>query len=79
LEPSEKATFTRLYGTGERCRKCGSGAVTIRIWEGYASPAKTVGGDLGPDAIVAAVVICADCGHGETVARSDIRRAGKAA
>lgn len=79
LEKSEHATFTKLYGKGKACVKCGSSNVDIRVWEAYASPAKTVGGDIGPENIVGALVICNACGHGETVARSEIVKAKKAA
>jgi hypothetical protein len=79
LEASEAPVFHKLYATGQKCEKCTSNAVNIRIWEAYASPAKTVGGDIGPDNIVAAVVICSDCGHGQTVARHEILKARKAA
>lgn len=72
LDPSEKPTFVSKYGVGERCEKCDAPDVTIRIWEAYGSPAKAVGGDTGPKNIVAALVICEGCGHGQTVARSDI-------
>lgn len=75
LDASEKPTFVARYGAGASCEKCGNTDVTIRIWEGYGSPAKTVGGDIGPDHIVAAVVICEACGHGQTVPRSAIRTA----
>jgi len=72
LADSEKPTFVSTYGTGGRCEKCGNSDVTIRIWEAYGSPAKAVGGDIGPKNIVAALVICDACGHGQTVPRSDI-------
>ena len=79
LENSEKKTFAGFYGAGQSCQKCGNKDVTIRIWETYKSPAKAVGGDIGPDNIVGAVVICENCGHGQTVSRDEIRGAGKAA
>jgi hypothetical protein len=79
LETSEAPTFHRFYGTGQSCEKCASTDVTIRVWEAFASPAKNVGGDIGPDSIVGAIVICKSCGHGQTVPRSDILKAKKAA
>ena len=79
LASSEKATFAKLYGSGQSCEKCGNTDVAIRIWETYNSPAKVVGGDIGPENIVGAVVICENCGHGQTISREDIRRTGKAA
>ena len=72
LEAAEAKNFEKLYAKGSSCVACGSKDVTIRIWEGYNSPAKAVGGDLGPQNIVAAIVICKACGHGETVPRSHI-------
>ena len=79
LANNEKETFAKLYGAGQSCEKCGNNDVNVRIWETYNSPAKVVGGDIGPQNIVAAVVICEICGHGQTVSRDDIRKTGKAA
>ena len=79
LEASEAPIFHKLYAKGQMCERCASNAVSIRIWEAYASPAKAVGGNIGPDNIVAAMVICSDCGHGQTVARHEILKAQKAA
>ncbi|MBI1384380.1 MAG: hypothetical protein GC150_05675 [Rhizobiales bacterium] len=79
LQSSEKPDFVARYGAGAACEKCGNKDVTIRIWEGYASPAKNVGGDLGPDNVVGAIVICENCGHGQTVSRAEMRGKSKAA
>jgi hypothetical protein len=79
LEKSEAPSFHKLYGTGKSCQKCSSNDVTIRIWEAYDSPAKNVGGDIGPDNIVAAIVICSSCGHGQTVPRGEILKARQVA
>lgn len=75
LAPEEKSKFTEHYGAGSSCESCGQADVTIRIWEAYDSPAKEVGGDIGPESIVGAMVICEGCGHGQTVARSEIVKA----
>ena len=79
LDKSENATFSSLYGAGKCCEKCNGSNLTIRIWEAYASPAKQVGGDIGPQNIVGAVVICDDCGHGQTVSRDQITGTPQAA
>jgi hypothetical protein len=70
LEPSEVETFSKIYGVEPRCSVCRSSDVTIRIYEGYGSPAKAPGGDLGNGNLVAAIVICNDCGHGDTLNRT---------
>jgi len=72
LATEEKQGFHELYGSGKACESCGNADVTIRIWEAYQSPAKDVGGDIGPTSIVGAVVICEACGHDQTIARSHI-------
>ncbi len=79
LDKTEHATFHKLYGTGDGCRKCGNRDVTIKIWEAYDLPAKQPGGDIGPDKIVAAVIVCNECGHGETVSYDQIRGGSRAA
>ncbi|HRY06758.1 MAG TPA: hypothetical protein P5114_06525 [Hyphomicrobiaceae bacterium] len=79
LEAREVPEFQKLYGTGQKCEKCSSSAVSIRIWEAYDSPAKVAGGGIGPDNIVAALVVCDTCGHGEVVSRQQIMKSGVAA
>ncbi len=79
LAPEEKATFSGHYGAGGACEQCGNSDVIIRIWEKYGSTSEDVGGDIGPDGIISAVVICENCGHGQTVARSEIQKAKSAA
>lgn len=79
LAPEERATFEGHYGTGEACEACGNKDVTIRIWEKYGTTSKDVGGDIGPGGIVAAVVLCESCGHGQVVDRAHIRAAENAA
>jgi hypothetical protein len=70
LEQSEVETFSRIHGVEPRCSICGSSDITVRIYEGYASPAKASGGDLGNGNLVAAIVICNACGHGDTLNRA---------
>lgn len=77
LPPAEGEKFRKIYGIEARCEKCGAAEHTVRIWEGYNSPAKRPGGDIGPGTIVAAVLMCQACGHGTTIDRS--RLGGKAA
>jgi hypothetical protein len=79
LAEHEKAPFQDLYGVGAKCRMCGDPRVAIRVWEKYGATAHMVGGDIGPTGIVAAVVICEHCGHGQVVPRSKILRAASAA
>ncbi len=75
LAAHEKEPFQKLYGVGAKCRMCGDPGVTIRIWEKYGATAHMVGGDITPSGIVAAVVVCEHCGHGQVVSRSEIRQA----
>jgi hypothetical protein len=75
LAAHEKVPFQKLYGVGAKCRMCGDDRVTIRIWEKYGATAYMVGGDITPTGIVAAVVICEHCGHGQVVPRSKILQA----
>lgn len=79
LEPGESDHFGRIYGIERRCEKCGATDITVRIWEGYGSPAKTPGGDLGPGNLVAAVLICGACGHGTTIDRARLSKANASA
>jgi hypothetical protein len=74
LEQSEVVTFSRIYGIEPRCSVCGSSDITVRIYEGYASPAKSSGGDLGNGNLVAAIVICNTCGHGDTLNRARLSK-----
>lgn len=75
LEAHEKLAFQKLYGVGGKCCMCGDPNVTVRIWEKYGATAQMVGGDITPSGIVAAVVICEHCGHGQIVPRSKILEA----
>ena len=79
LAAEEKPKFVELYGAGESCEKCSNSDVAIRIWEAYDSPAKAVGGDIGPTFIVGAMIICENCGHGQTVSRAQIMKTEAAA
>ena len=79
LVAHERAPFCELYGAGMQCQMCGDRRVTIRIWEKYGATAHMVGGDITPEGIVAAVVICEHCGHGQVVPRADIQKATKVA
>jgi len=69
LQPAEIETFKRIYAVDGNCPACKSPDLTIRIYEGYGSPAKNEGGDLGPGNLIAAVVICNACGQGTTLDR----------
>lgn len=79
LAPEEHETFRGHYGTGVECEACGNTEVTIRIWEKYGTTSKEVGGDIGPDGIVAALVVCQACGHGQVIPRGQILEARQAA
>lgn len=79
LTAEEKPTFQSLYDTGAACEACGNANVTIRIWEKYGSTSKNVGGDIGPDGIVAGLVFCEECGHGQVIPRDQILKAAEAA
>jgi hypothetical protein len=70
LEASEVETFGKIHSVEPRCSVCGSSDITVRIYEGYGSPAKAVGGDLANGSLVAAIVICNACGHGDTLNRA---------
>jgi hypothetical protein len=72
LEPSEVEAFSKIHGVEPRCKACGSSDITVRIYEGYGSPAKAPGGDLGNGNLLAAIVICKACGHGDTLNRAKL-------
>jgi len=76
LTPEEQQKFSSLYGAGQSCKNCGNEDVTVKIWEKYGSDAHLVGGDLGPEGVVGAIVACDSCSHAETVDRSRILAAG---
>ena len=78
LVAHEKPLFQKRYGTGVRCQRCNNRDVAIRVWERFGSTAHMVGGDITPEGIVAAVIICEDCGHGQIVSRSEILEAAAA-
>lgn len=75
LEPPEVAAFAKIYGVELGCKSCGSSDLTVRIYEGYGSPAKAPGGDIGPGNLVAAIVICNACGQGVTLDRARLSKA----
>lgn len=75
LTAEEKQKFTALYGAGTACEACGDTGVAVKIWEKYGSNAHQVGGDIGPEGIIAAIVACDVCGHSQTVARDRILEA----
>jgi len=79
LAAHEKALFQKQYGTGAQCQKCGNRDIAIRIWERFGSTARLVDGDISPQGIVAAVIVCEACGHGQIVSRSEILQAQAAA
>ena len=72
LTAEERQDFVTRYGAGTACEKCGNTDVMVKIWEKYGSTAHQVGGDIGPEGIVGAIVACEKCGHAQTVARSRI-------
>jgi len=76
LTEDERKEFTRLYGSGAACERCGTTDVVVKIWEKYGSTAYEIGGDIGPTGIVGALVCCDACGHAETVGRDRILKAG---
>lgn len=75
LTADEKAKFIALYGAGAACEACGDRGVTVKIWEKYGTNAHEVGGDIGPEGIIGAIVACDVCGHSQTVARGRILEA----
>ncbi|MEM7224458.1 MAG: hypothetical protein AAF495_15880 [Pseudomonadota bacterium] len=75
LTNEERQKFVALYGTGTACERCGDSGVTVKIWEKYGTNAHEVGGEIGPEGIIGAIVACDVCGHSETVARSKILEA----
>jgi hypothetical protein len=79
LAASEKEAFQKLYGAGAKCRNCGNPDTIIRIWEKYGSGANKVGGDISPSGIVAAVVVCERCGHGQVLSRPELQKAASVA
>lgn len=72
LTPEERRNFIALHGAGESCENCGTDDITVKIWEKYGSDACQVGGDLGPEGIVGAIVACDHCGHAQTIGRAHI-------
>ena len=72
LTAEERQKFIALYGAGEACEKCGNSDVIVKIWEKHGGNAYEIGGDLGAEGIVGAIVACESCGHAQTVARSKI-------
>ncbi len=76
LTEDECKEFNNLYGTGSSCKKCGDVSVSIKIWEKYGSNAHEIGGDIGPEGIVGALIACDVCEYTETVERSHILKAG---
>ena len=72
LTAEEKQDFIQRYGIGDACEQCADTEVTVKIWEKYGSTANEIGGDISAQGIVGAVVACDKCGHGQTLARSQI-------
>ena len=79
LAGEEKPTFVGHYGVGAACNACGNKDVTIRIWEKHGTTSHDVGGDIGPDGIIGALIVCEACGHGEVIPRTQILEAKSAA
>lgn len=76
LTAEERQKFIKMYGTGTACENCSDTNVVVKIWEKYGTNAHEVGGDIGPDGIIGAIVACDACDHSETVARDQILKAG---
>ena len=72
LTPEERQKFIESYGAGATCESCGTEDVIVKIWEKYGTDAHLVGGDIGPDGIVGAIVACDHCGNAQTVDRARI-------
>ncbi len=72
LNAEERQNFIQLYKLGSACERCMDTQVSVKIWEKYGSDAWETGGDIGPQGIVGAVIACDKCGHGQTLARSQI-------
>lgn len=79
LTLDERRNFIALYGAGETCENCGTDDVTVKIWEKYGSDAHQVGGDIGPDGIVGAIVACDHCTHAQMIDRARILSAANSA
>lgn len=75
LTAEERQKFIALYGAGTACENCGDTGVIVKIWEKYGSNAHEVGGDIGPEGIIGAIVACDVCSHAQSVARSRILEA----
>lgn len=76
LTSEEKKTFYEYYGEGASCKNCANPEVVIKIWEKYGSDANEINGDISPNGIIAAVIVCENCGHSQTVAREKLLEAG---
>jgi len=76
LTAEEKQKFIELYSVEAICERCGDTDVTVKIWEKYGSDSSKIGGNIGPEGIVGAVIACNKCGHGQTLTRSRILEAG---
>lgn len=72
LTEEERQKFTALYGVGEACENCGDPGVSVKIWEKYGSDSYDIGGDIGPNGIIGAIIACDVCDHAQTLPRSRI-------
>jgi hypothetical protein len=79
LTMEERKKFIALYGAGETCENCGSDDIVVKIWEKYGTDAHQVGGDIGPEGIVGAIVACDHCSHAQTIDRARILAAANPA
>ena len=76
LTAEERQKFVEMYGAGAACENCGDANVVVKIWEKYGTNAHEVGGDIGPEGIIGAIVACDACDHSQTVERERILKAG---
>ena len=72
LTTEERQKFVALYGAGQTCEKCGNEDIIVKIWEKFGSDAHLVGGDIGAEGIVGAIVACDHCSHAQTIDRNRI-------
>ncbi len=75
LKADERRTFFEYYREGSACKSCENKDVVVKIWEKYGSDAGEINGDISPEGIIGAVVVCGKCGHSQTVARESILKA----
>jgi hypothetical protein len=72
LDPKAASKFRTHYELGDSCGSCGSGNLTVTVWDHYGTQPEDGRAEAasGRGTFIAAIVVCEDCGSDQTLNRA---------